>query len=443
MQHGNSVILPKQVMKKLQLFLYLLLAINSSSQSGAEVIVPAGGNSWVTPDSLEERITAAGWENWQNSNVVFTTYIKVSQPGSLKVKAAIEASEGESKLQCTIAGKGKTIKVSGNKKEYMIGEWHIRQAGYVAIQMSGISRTGPGFGKLTHFIVSGSCIDEETAYVKNNEDNYFYWGRRGPSVHLSYDINEAGREITHFYSEIEVPEGNDVTGSYYMANGFAEGYFGMQVNSPTERRILFSVWSPFQTDDPRDIPDDQKILMLRKGEGVYTGEFGNEGSGGQSFLRYSWKTGIRYRFLLQGIPVANNYTNYTAYFYAPEENKWRLIASFSRPKTHTYLTRFHSFLENFIPGTGNITRKAWYLNQWVRDKEGNWFAIGKTRFTADATAQKKYRLDYAGGIENGRFFLKNDGFFNESTPLQSVFILPKAPAAPPEIDFEALEKLQQ
>ncbi len=143
--------------------------------------------------------------------------------------------------------------------------------------------------------------------------------------------------------------------------------------------------------------------MLRKGEGVYTGEFGNEGSGGQSFLRYSWKTGTRYRFLLQGIPVANNYTNYTAYFYAPEENKWRLIASFSRPKTHTYLTRFHSFLENFIPGTGNITRKAWYLNQCVRDKEGNWFAIGKARSTAHATAQKKYRLDYAGGIENGRF----------------------------------------
>ena len=57
-----------------------------------------------------------------------------------------------------------------------------------------------------------------------------------------------------------VPEGNDVLGSYFMANGFAQGYFGIQVNSPTERRILFSVWSPFHTDDPSEIPD-QAILI--------------------------------------------------------------------------------------------------------------------------------------------------------------------------------------
>ena len=30
--------------------------------------------------------------------------------------------------------------------------------------------------------------------------------------------------------------------TYYMACGWHRGYFGMQVNSPTERRIIFSVW---------------------------------------------------------------------------------------------------------------------------------------------------------------------------------------------------------
>ena len=70
-----------------------------------------------------------------------------------------------------------------------------------------------------------------------------------------------------------------------------EGYFGIQVNSATERRILFSVWSPFSTDNPKEIPDDKKIKLLRKGKDVHTGEFGNEGSGGQSYLRYQWKTG--------------------------------------------------------------------------------------------------------------------------------------------------------
>ena len=60
-----------------------------------------------------------------------------------------------------------------------------------------------------------------------------------------------------------------------MANGFGEGYYGIQVNSDTERRILFSIWSPFKTDDPNSIPDDQKIKLLKKGKGVTSGEFGN------------------------------------------------------------------------------------------------------------------------------------------------------------------------
>ena len=38
------------------------------------------------------------------------------------------------------------------------------------------------------------------------------------------------------------PAVEDPVHTYYMACGFQRGYFGMQVNSPTERRIIFSVW---------------------------------------------------------------------------------------------------------------------------------------------------------------------------------------------------------
>lgn len=173
----------------------------------------------------------------------------------------------------------------------------------------------------------------------------FYWGRRGPSVHLSYETPD--KDIQWSYSEITVPEGEDTIGSYYMANGFAQGYFGMQVNSPTERRVLFSVWSPYETDNPNEIPEDSRIILLGKGQGVTTGSFGNEGSGGQSYKVFNWKAGNTYRFLLKGEPSVNNSTDYTAYFFAPETEKWTLIASFRRPHTFTYLKRLHSFLENF------------------------------------------------------------------------------------------------
>ena len=74
-----------------------------------------------------------------------------------------------------------------------------------------------------------------------------------------------------------MPAGGDVIGSYFMADGFAHGYFGMQVNSEKERRILFSVWSPYNTQNPDEIPQDQRIELLKKGDGVHTGKFGNEG----------------------------------------------------------------------------------------------------------------------------------------------------------------------
>jgi hypothetical protein len=78
--------------------------------------------------------------------------------------------------------------------------------------------------------------------------------------------------------------------------------------------VLFSVWSPYRTDNPRDIPEDQRIVPLGSGPGVRVGEFGNEGAGGQSYLVYPWKSGATYRFLTQVKPDGQGNTVYTAWF---------------------------------------------------------------------------------------------------------------------------------
>ena len=356
---------------------------------------------------------------------------------SCEAPRGLKGGTSESEVQFTVLGKPFQVKITPTTtQEYTIGEWEISQAGYVAIDAQGMRRSGNNFGDLQQFTLSGSALGSGTIFVKNNTDNYFYWGRRGPSVHLRYTL-PANQNIEWFYSELTVPEKEDVIGSYYMANGFGEGYFGMQVNSPTERRVLFSVWSPFSTDNPNAIPDDQKIVMLKKGADVYTGEFGNEGSGGQSYLKYPWKAGNTYRFLLQGKPTTDNYTSYTAYFFAPEENQWRLIASFKRPKTNTYLKSLYSFLENFTPDTGNQSRMALYGNQWVWTSQNQWVELTEAKFTGDATARKNYRKDYAGGLSKGAFFLKNCGFFNDFVPLDGTFQR-NAAKSPPAINFSSL-----
>jgi len=420
------------------LFLLWLAGSQATAQPvPAKISIPTGGNSWVTvkAPNWQEQVTENGWANWENQGAVWSTYVSLPKAGTLNLAALINVPAGVSKLKWTLNGVSKIISVSGKgNKAYVIGQWNIAKPGYIKIDVQGISKTGKEFANVLEVQLTGPATNGTAAYVKNNEDNYFYWGRRGPSVHINYDVSAIDDDIEWFYNEITVPAGNDVIGSYFMADGFGEGYFGMQVNSPTERRVLFSVWSPFETDDPKSIPEDQKIKLLAKGANVTTGEFGNEGSGGQSYLKYNWKAGQTYKFLLSAKPAGNNYTNYSAFFYAAEEHKWLFIAMFSRPATSTYLTNLHSFLENFVPETGTITRKAWYHNQWVVTKAGAWKPISKMHFTGDATANKKFRLDYSGGSEGGKFFLRNCGFFNDNTPLESDFSVPP-PAIKPPIDL--------
>ncbi|MFW5773240.1 MAG: DUF3472 domain-containing protein [Tangfeifania sp.] len=87
--------------------------------------------------------------------------------------------------------------------------------------------------------------------------------------------------------------------------------------------------------------------------------------------------------------------------------------------------------------TGNLQRRGYYTNQWFYDASGEWTEITKMRFTADATARKENRMDYAGGAESGSFFLQNCGFFSETTPIDTIFKR-EASGTPPDVDFEKL-----
>jgi len=425
-------------MKSIQitLILFLLFTLNqnlfcfsASSDIKTMVSIPIAGNSWVINNTSEKSkiITEKGIENWKDKSTIIRTWFRVEQTGSITLSLLAKVNSGTSQIQIKFGEEQKIITLSNTTFDTInIGTFEIIKPGYQFFEFQGIRKSFSTFADISEMFISGSATSGKVNYVKDD----FYFGRRGPSVHLNYQIPADVKDLDWFYTELTIPEGNDVEGSYFMANGFADGYFGIQVNSKTERRILFSVWSPYKSDNPGEIPPEYKISLLKKGKGVITKEFGNEGSGGQSYKKYFWKTGITYRFLVNGHPSENNSTDYSAWFYAPEKGKWQLIASFRRPKTVSYLKNLYSFLENFIPETGFITRKGYYSNQWVHDTAGKWTELTDIKFTADATARKEARLDYSGGIENGRFYLRNCGFFNEKTEMDQNFSRPATNFAP-------------
>lgn len=373
--------------------------------------IPLGGNTFIdTKEDHKDAITKDGITTWSSEKSAFKIYFKNEKTRTCALYIALLPGEYSSKIKCTFGGQSLVVQLTKYQKNPVFIGNFVLTAGYQKLVLEGIAKETNSFAAISSLIILTN-ESGEFSFVKDNIDNRFYWGRRGPSVHLTYTM-PMEKNVKWFYNEVTIPVGLDPIGSYFMANGFAEGYFGIQVNSENERRILFSVWSPFKTDNPASIPEDQKIKMLKKGEGVYTGEFGNEGSGGQSYLKYKWAAGKTYQFLNSVEPDGQGATIYTAYFKEYGSPDWLLIASFNRPKTDTWYKRAHSFVENFNPSFGHILRQATYQNQWVCDSSGQWFELTEAKFTGDDIAKRGYRKDYEGGEKTGYFYLQNGGFFN-------------------------------
>lgn len=385
--------------------------------SDEAVTIPIAGNTYVTAGKSDAFVSRQGLERWTGEQAVLSSWFKLSRAGELKLFLKGNVQEGESTLKVTCEGKSFTVKLSNKEEEVIpVGKLKISGPGYKRVDIQGVKKGNGNFASLSALLIDGEAAQGDVTYVHDFET---YWALRGPSVHMSYKLPDD--DVEYFYNEVTVPEGEDKIGSYFMVNGFAEGYCGIQVNSETERRVLFSVWSPFKTDNPKDIPEDHKIKLLAKGDNVYTGEFGNEGSGGQSYLVYPWAAGKTYQFLTRVAPDGKGNTQYYAWFRPAEEEGWHLVAGFLRPKTDTWYKRAHSFLENFIPEQGWQERSVMFSNQWARTSKGDWRELIEGVFTYDATAKAGVRLDYAGGATDDYFFLKNGGFFNENTEINSIF----------------------
>lgn len=421
--------------------LFLVAIVPTETVRAEKWLVPVAGNAFPNPPSIGRfDVGRNGLLSWSEADRVFSIYFHVSRPAELALGINARVGSGRSTLTVRVGSQDFQLQAEGAEfSVHEIGRVEIPTAGYVRVDLQGSERSGETYAEIRELVVTSEAEGLVLSYVKSNEGNMFYWGRRGPSVHLRYEV-PADRDLQYAYSEITIPPGQDTIGSFFMANGFREGYFGFQVNDAMQRRILFSVWSPFQTNDPRKIPADQRIETLAKGQDVHVGEFGNEGSGGQSFLVHPWKAGTTYRFLTEIKPDAANSTVYTAWFGDPTTETWRLIASFRRPQTETYLRGFHSFLENFNPSYGHIGRRGLYGNVWVCDTEGRWHECTTARFSVDATGGGHHRLDFTGGTEGDAFFLQNCGFLDSTGKPGETFHRQPSAERKPEIAFDQLPR---
>jgi len=235
-----------------------------------------------------------------------------------------------------------------------------------------------------------------------------------PSVHLAFSSTATTtKSYNWLYQDIYVPAGGDPLHTFYMGIGFYRGYLGIQTNSPTERRVLFSVWdsADAQTDPNHTAADN--VILVDKGPNVTSNGFGNEGTGGQTYINANWQTGQTVSMALNVRLESNNKVLLSAWYKLANQSNWNYIATWRAPKDSRYFDGFYSFIENFGFTNGQKRREAQYFNSWAREHvSGNWVHLNKASFsnTDGAIGQ---RVDFEQGVmpsNSNRFYMSSGGY---------------------------------
>ncbi len=390
----------------LRVFILTLVCFFALAADAQTITIP-GYTGYAVPAEQDESgmFSEKSGLQWTNAKQQVSYHFYLRKAGDLAIALTIKNAKAGNTLKLTVGGKSfmVTVPVSKNFKKVKVGKLSIADSGFYTIVLSAIKKSGNTVADIASISLSGSATENMHFNPKPR--------RNAASVHLRYPLADSVKAVA-FYNEITIPEGADMVHSYYMACGFARGYFGIQVNGPTERRVIFSIWDAGnEAVDRNKVADSNKVQLLAKGEDVLADGFGNEGTGGHSHWVYPWKTGQTYKLMVNVLTdSATQTTIYTGYFFIPETQKWKLIASFKAPRDGKTLRNLYSFSENFVGLNGQLQRKASFGNQWVQRQNGSWKELTQATFSYDATGKAGDRIDYGAGVNDGKFYLWNGGF---------------------------------
>lgn len=416
-------------MPRLLLALLCLTVARLHAADGVATLRVPGSTAYVTPDPHGARVSREGISRWTDPAQKILWGGEVHTSGWLQAAVSVRPATNEpSKLRLTCGDKSVSATASGDEAVLLdFGRFEFAGPGPAVFTLESLNGPGKSAGFIEALVLSGPAAAGAHFNLKER--------RNAASVHMGYRPPK-GEQIAAFYCEATGVE--EPLHTFYMACGWHRGYFGMQINGPTERRIIFSVWDSGNEAVSRSkVGDADRVQLVAKGEGVYSGDFGNEGTGGHSHLKYLWRTGEKQRFIVTAKPADATHTIFSGYWFHPEKKAWMLISSWNAPKDGGWLHGLHSFSENFGGQNGNLRRKVLYGNQWARTASGAWHELTMANFTHDETGGKD-RHDRFMGVEDGQFFLSHGGFVPGFTKYGTTFTRPARGTPPQDLDLPAL-----
>jgi hypothetical protein len=409
---------------------YLASAQLASANPVATIVVPADtaysvphANALATTDSRgltgwTSPVNRVRWYGTLNSTGILHCDVNILLPVQQFVGLSLKV--GKITHSVIVSGSANGPVVAN------FGDYKITTPGVYQFNLSGLKKTGDSFGSPQSLSLSGPAAVGALF-------NIIAVQRGAPSVHLFYKLPQVGH-INAMYNEVRVQKAP--IDSYFMATGWNVGYFGIQVNSPTERRIIFSVWDNSNQKISREgVPQSDRVTLVAKGPGVFVGGFGNEGTGLHSHLVYHWHKNETYRFIVTEQPDGTH-TIYSGWFWFPHRKIWSLIASFRAPYDTHNLTGLYSFIEDFWGTNGNIRRRAEFGPTWCRLDDGTWYPLNQAGFSDTGD---KWRSDFSAGPIGDRFYMATGAFkpgnIHYGDPLAHK---PPTGSAPPNVNLPPL-----
>lgn len=435
----------------LRTFLTVLLMVSGAVQGVRgqfvpdEWRIPANSNSYVT--SLSEAARTASSQDRtapiaevnrmgiilkNDSQSVASTYIYISKPAEPELSLMVL---GEGKLNVSCGDETFNLAIDAKKWERVsVGKLKISTPDYIKIDFRLSDAIQPAFIVVRDVFLSNLPV--KPVFVNPNYSEHF--GRCGASVQLILS-DSAVTTADMVYNEMSVPDSCDAVGSYYCAQDFNTGSFGVQRYSDEERRVVFSVWNAVVPEQNKKMPRTHSVKLIAKGDSTIVEDLNEGGDGKVCFVRYNWRTGENYKFLIRAEVADSQSSNYSAYFYAPERNSWIYISTLRCPAGTALFPSVYAFVENFLPDEGYRMHKAFFSNFWLRNREsGLWKSASKVRFSFDDTGRRGIRLDYDGGVERQMFYLRTGGFFGNGSRAERHLELPAPLSDVPPANFDQI-----
>jgi hypothetical protein len=328
--------------------------------------------------------------------------------GILNVQVDME----DSKVSYVLSLAGQEQKLSGKPLSFRVGE-----PGFHVLRVT--CRDEAGKAQLHAIEVSGSAAKNAAVLRKRWRPSAaharFSNSSNPKNVKLVIMEMDAKPGLLDFYAPITTPFG------YYGPTWKASGLVSTGFN--------FSLWSYGRGAEEPPIEKLSHLISIGDPEAKFSG-FGHEGTGVKirGWEPLAGRQGQRQAFAIRMEP-GDPYTTYFTYFFANDENRWRLFGigkTFNKRKPRTTLG-VGSFVE--VPGAATRQRTGPYKRQmryrgWVVDGKGQLHPFDRL---SDGDIDKKTGMTQTdrGVNDEGWFYLQTGGWAFEKKADREDVVLPR------------------